>query len=341
VCCWPVRSEEKLAPASPLKLILSVEEDELLLEVHNVSEKRVNIISRLEPGFGVVSLVITDGEGKVWPCGLGVDWYVRFLSEVESLPPGGKFHCFMPLDYYTLPHGTYKAKATYNVGRDRFYFFKQWFGQAQKRVDKPTGELWRRIENLWAGEVSSNTVEWRVKEEIASQELPKDVKALRGLLQSPKVGIRLRAIERLGRRGDEGVVAAPDLAGLLENEHRVIRLAAVDALRHLGLQNAEVVSCLCQALAAKDTDVRIVALNAFSDIERIPEQVLPLLAKAMSDDNPWVRMTAAVVAGSIGPAAKELQPALKKLLADENLAVRRDAIEAYAKILGTPEKRSQ
>ena len=338
VCTRTVRSGEEAVPETPLKLLLSIEEDELFLEVNNVSEKRVSVITRLEPGFGVVSLAITDGKGKGWPCGGETDWIVQELSEIAILPPGGKIRSFLPLDNFKLPHGTYKAKATYEVGRNSYFFFKQWFDPAQEPMGKPTGELWSRIRNLWAGRISSNSVELRVKEDLLPQELPKDVKALRGLLQSPKVSLRVRAIQQLGKLGEEAVVAAPDFAGLLENEHRVVRLAALDALKALGLRDPVVVSCLCKALAAKDPDTRRGALYAFWGAERIPDEALPSLAKVFSDDEWSVRLVAAMVAGSIGPSAHELKPALKRLMLDENEAVRRHAFGAYTKVLGTSDK---
>jgi HEAT repeat protein/S1-C subfamily serine protease len=130
----------------------------------------------------------------------------------------------------------------------------------------------------------------------------KDVKQLTLLLKHKEPEVRAAAAMAVGRLGEGGKTASPELMAALNDDDRDLRRSALVALKAIGAE---------------------------------PKDIVPHLRKAIKDSDPRLRQAALEMAGKAGAAAKELVPMIAEELSDAEI---RRSVLATLKQLG-PEAR--
>lgn len=154
------------------------------------------------------------------------------------------------------------------------------------------------------------------------------VAALLSLSRDERAGIRLAAVEALGKTGGEGVEAA--LAQALGEASASVRAEAAVGLfrlrylKRIPAYSSDSVKVLLRAFSDADEEVRWRAVYAFS---RWPEPaVLDALNIALEDANVWVRLFAC---RSLGQLKRDAPlPPLERRLKDPHAFVRAEAVKS-------------
>lgn len=162
---------EEPDPKPPLTLTLLVEDGELYAELKNVSDRPVSIITKLQHGWGAVTLQVTDRNGKSQEGRIYVDWMVSKPGDVEVLRPCDVHRCPVKTSVFRLNPGQYEVRATYRISSDSFFFVKSWFDATQddEISERPVGALGERMTRLWFGSVESKPVTLEVRQRPPSE----------------------------------------------------------------------------------------------------------------------------------------------------------------------------
>jgi len=121
------------------------------------------------------------------------------------------------------------------------------------------------------------------------------------LRDSRNAGLRLLALDVLGRHVDDHEVRAALLRAVREDENAGARLKALEALRGRAADDPEVRGVIVQALL-KDSNpgVRVQAIDALKET-RGPETLAVLKRLADNDPNEYVRLRSAALVGEMQP----------------------------------------
>lgn len=112
--------------------------------------------------------------------------------------------------------------------------------------------------------------------------------------QSPKVGVKLVAIDALGHSGDLDTV--PALLHYYDHPSQLIRLAAMQALSLL--RDPRALAAVLLAMTDFDWEVRAQAATAAGEIGA--SEAIPLLEQLLEDEHWWVRYHAGAALHNIG-----------------------------------------
>ena len=144
-----------------------------------------------------------------------------------------------------------------------------------------------------------------------------------GLLKSPDIAIRLKAIDQLASAGEKAIDAAPELILLLEDPDQSVRRHAVAALIAVNPDPKVMLPLFKKLMHDSDPGVHARILNAITEAGPI---AVPGLINALDDDK--AAFWACIVLRGIGPKAKAAVPALMKKLNDSDPDIRREVVLA-------------
>ena len=165
--------------------------------------------------------------------------------------------------------------------------------------------------------------------------------------ENPKVIVRLRAAETLGKIGKAAKPALPQLRATLDRQkNQKIRLEAIQAYRQIEDNPTALAETYAKALAGGSPEIRGLALLYLKELGPKAEPAIPALTRALFDKGShyvsvsldfadWVplRSEAAECLGRIGPAASSaLQPLTTMMRSDPDQQVRAAAQKAVKQI---------
>jgi HEAT repeat protein len=164
----------------------------------------------------------------------------------------------------------------------------------------------------------------------STRAIPGFIRLLQWPSQSPQ--LRTPAANALRRIG---APAVPALTTALENENEGIRLLAVDTLGKMGAEQAgakAVVPVLIERLNDESETVQLSAISALGDTQS--REAVPALVELVRSRSGLVRLRAIEALGRVGPGAKGAVPLLSELTEAENLLIQTYSAEALNKIQG-------
>ena len=164
------------------------------------------------------------------------------------------------------------------------------------------------------------------------------VKPLIRALKHPKIGVRIKAIEALGRIGPQAGEAIKPLAKLLGSEAE-IRQQTARTLGKIGPEAEAVIGALLDRLdQEKEPEVFREVMAAIGAIGSSKETVIAKLVALLQDGDAEVRQLSAWVLGQIKPNPEKVIDALLQGLEDAEAAVRREAVVAVGAICPAEER---
>lgn len=176
--------------------------------------------------------------------------------------------------------------------------------------------------------LKGETVEIRYWFAYQARQAKSALQGVEGGLLVPNVDIRIKAVELLGRLGDEAKPSVPLLRRLRDTcDDADLRRAAVLALSRL--DGEDPIPELAKAL--KDPDP-VARGRAAQQLARMGKAAVPALRAALKEDDAGVRASTLGVLGRIGGDARDAVPDLKPLLKHEDPLIRKLAADALKRI---------
>lgn len=182
-----------------------------------------------------------------------------------------------------------------------------------------------------------NTEPSRVREFYADSYDKMPLK-VRRLLPDPSldaVAIRARAVDVLGRLGEDAKPAIPLLIKAAVDPEAQIRMAAVIALGNLrGLVTPDTVLVLSAALFDQNPFVRENACYALGRFGAAAHEAVPVLSRCVTGADSNMKLLALGALGAIGPAARQALPLLLEVSRTGSAKEREIALRAISEIDG-------
>lgn len=150
------------------------------------------------------------------------------------------------------------------------------------------------------------------------------VPALVEAMKSESEGVRLMAVDTVGRIGQAGKKAGPALAGLLIEESPSMRKAVVAALYRVGIDSREMVAPLVAGLKVRD-EHRVHLIARISWLGPEAKEAAPALIALLKDRDDEAVVAAASTLRTIGEGRKEATVALAGLLEARSEITRQQA----------------
>jgi HEAT repeat protein len=142
-----------------------------------------------------------------------------------------------------------------------------------------------------------------------------ELTSLIAALTDKDVGVRIRAAEKLAKRGSEPV---PAMIGVLKHKDAPVRRLVAETLGYIGPDASVAAPALIVALDDQDGNVRLFAARSLGDIGAVPEKAVPALVRALDDPNAVICVRVVDALGKFGPHAKAALPKLREIAATED-----------------------
>lgn len=138
-------------PATPLVVsIEGVRNGELEFTLKNEGDKRLTLIDKMEHGYGVIKVKITQADGSEFQLPrMGIDWTAT-PDDLVTISPKDSLKRTMKIP--NIRSGEYKIEVTYEVDRDSFYLIG-WFNGSLRDVDE--ADKMRMTKGVWLGRATS------------------------------------------------------------------------------------------------------------------------------------------------------------------------------------------